>query len=87
MLELLISIQNVYAPFGRSSAKNFQLIRNSFDEDAWDKEKRDFDPRRELELLDLDIKDVVYYYYLFSDKAVNSLGGESPRLDTIMEKY
>lgn len=59
-----------------------QLISNAFDPDTWDEKRRKFDPKRELEALDLDIKIVLYYYHLFSTKT-NYLLGEGRAHDWI----
>jgi len=74
ILEFLISVQSIYAPYGRSSAKSLQIIRNAFDPDTWEEKRRKFDPERELEALDLDIKMIFYYYQIFSMKTNYLLG-------------
>jgi hypothetical protein len=74
ILEFLIAIQNIYAPYGRSGAKEIQLSQNAFDSDTWPEKRKKFDPKNELEVLNTDIKTVFRYYQLFSEKSIDLLG-------------
>lgn len=74
ILEFLISIQNIYAPYGRSGAKEIQIIREAFDPDTWHEKRRKFDPKNELVALNIDIRTVFKYYQFFSKKTIDLLG-------------
>lgn len=76
IFEFMLSIQSVYTPYGRSSAKSITYTSdNPLKPEKWVEVQKNFDPRKELETLDLDIKLVVYWYQLFSTKAMKLLGG------------
>ncbi len=74
ILELLVSIQNVYAPYGRSDAKRMRLICSSFDEDTWEDKKRNFNANSELEFSNVNIRDVFYFYQILSQKSIDLMG-------------
>lgn len=74
IFEFLLSIQNVYAPYGRSGAKNMRIIEDGLS-NTWEEKRRNFSPIEELKILKLDIKDVMYYYRQLSENAADTLGG------------
>jgi len=77
LLEFLISIQNVYTPYGRSGAKEIQITNTFPGSTEWEEKRKAFNPNDSLKTLDLDIKSVVYWYKHFSRKTIELLGGES----------
>ncbi len=76
LLEFLISIQNVYTPYGRSGAKEIQVTNTFPRSTEWEERRKTFNPNDTLRTLDLDIKSVVYWYKHFSRKAIDLLGGK-----------
>ncbi len=75
ILEFLISIQNVYTPYGRSGAKEIQITNTFPRSTEWEEKRKTFSPNDSLRTLDFDIKSVVYWYQLFSRKAIEDLLG------------
>jgi len=75
ILEFLLSIQNVYTPYGKSSARNVHVSSDPRNPETWEMMRMDFDPKKELEILDLDIRNIASWYQLFSKKSMELLGG------------
>ena len=71
ILEFLLSIEYVYAPYGKSSSKFIHMR-----EEIWNEKKKEFDPKEELKVLDFTIKEVVTLYSNFSEIAMEILGIE-----------
>lgn len=80
LLEFLISIQNVYTPYGRSGAKEIQITNTFPSSTEWEEKRKTFSPNDSLKTLDLDIKSVVCWYKHFSRKTIELLGGKSDDL-------
>ncbi|VVB64976.1 Uncharacterised protein [uncultured archaeon] len=76
LLEFLISIQNVYTPYGRSGAKEIQITNTFPRSTEWEVKRKAFNPNDSLKALNLDIRSVVHWYKHFSRKAIDLLGGE-----------
>lgn len=76
VLEFLISIQNVYTPYGRSGAKEIQITDTFPRSTEWEEKRKTFNPYEPLTILNLDIKHVVWWYMHFSRKAIELLGGK-----------
>nr|WP_319372844.1 hypothetical protein [uncultured Methanobacterium sp.] len=70
VLGFLLSIQSIYAPYGRSSSKKI-IIKNDRN---WHEKRNKFDPKKELEILDFTIEEVGNLYAIFSKKTMNMLG-------------
>jgi len=70
-LKFMLSIQNVYYPYARSSSRTIQ-IRG--DLKKWQKIKRALDLKNVLDLLDLKIGYIVEWYKILSDKSRRLLG-------------
>lgn len=69
ILEFLLSIQSIYAPYGRSSSKTITIK-----DENWHENRNKFNPKKELNELEFTIKQVTILYGLFSDKANKILG-------------
>jgi len=70
-LKFLITIQNIYYPYARSSSKT---IRISGDQSKWFKMKKDFNLDNELKYLSLKIEDVARWYWILSNISRKMLG-------------
>ncbi len=69
ILNFLLSIQSIYAPYGRSSSKTI-TVRDT----SWHDKIRKFAPKDELEGLNLTIKEVSIIYGIFAKKTLKILG-------------
>ena len=76
-LEFFLSIQEYYYPFGKSASRTIIIKQNSNPNsvDWWEK-RLNFDPQKELETLNEDIKEVSFFYWLFSKRSMDILGVE-----------
>lgn len=70
-LKFLITIQNIYYPYVRSSSKTINI---SGDRSKWLKMKKDFNLDNELICLGLKIEDVARWYWLLSNISQKMLG-------------
>lgn len=71
ILEFFLSIQEYYYPYGRSASRTINI---KVDSDEWWKKRRNFDPQKELQNLNMDIKEVSVLYWLFSKRSMGILG-------------
>lgn len=71
-LEFLLSIQFIYFPYGRSGSKGMTFNGEGYKK--WKKNRWKYNPKEELDYLNLDIKYVYKYYCDFSEKASKLLG-------------
>ena len=71
LLQFLITIQNIYYPYARSSSKTIKI---SGDQTKWFKMKKDFNLDSELKYLSLKIEDVARWYWILSNISRNMLG-------------
>jgi len=74
LLEFLLSIQSVYAPYGKSSSKYIHITHNGFDSDMWPEKRQNFNPKEKLEELNITIEFIIRNYELFSYKCNYILG-------------
>ena len=70
-LKFLITIQNIYYPYVRSSSKTIKI---SGDRSRWFKMKKDFNLDNELKYLSLKIEDVARWYWILSNISQKMLG-------------
>lgn len=75
-LEFALSIQNIYTPYGKSGAKSMQIISEKPNSMKWHEQRKNFDPKTELENKDFDIRAVAYWYKKFCRKSEHLLGAE-----------
>lgn len=71
-LNFLLLIQSAYYPYVRSGKKNIQIHG---DDEKWQKQKEDVDLDAILALTELEVRDILYWYKLFAEKASRILGG------------
>lgn len=69
VLEFLLSIAYIYAPYGRSSSKTI-----SISDEKWYEKREKFNPKKELEELGFTIQETVNLYWNFSKKVNEILG-------------
>ena len=70
-LKFLITIQNIYYPYVRSSSKTINI---SGDRSKWLKMKKDFNLDNELKYLSLKIEDIAKWYWILSNISQKMLG-------------
>ena len=70
-LKFLITIQNIYYPYVRSSSKTINI---SGDRSEWLKMKKDFNLDNELKYLSLKIEDIAKWYWILSNISQKMLG-------------
>jgi len=70
-LKFLITIQNIYYPYVKSSSKTINI---SGDRNKWLKMKKDFNLNNELKYLGLKIEDVARWYLILSKTSQKILG-------------
>ena len=71
ILEFLLSIQSIYAPYGRSSSRRITL---KGDDENWHEVRNKFNPKEELNELKFTIDEVEALYHIFSKKTPDLLG-------------
>jgi len=69
IIEFLMSIEHIYAPYGRSSSKTIN-VRDK----KWDEKREKFNPKRELNDFGVTIQEVASIYGIFSEKSRKILG-------------
>lgn len=71
IFKLFLTIQSVYTPYGKYGSKTIRVKGNL---KKWQEIKSNFNPKKELESLEWNIKEVVKWYSTFSKKTLYYLG-------------
>jgi hypothetical protein len=75
ILEFFLSIQEYYYPYGRSASRTISIKQDiNLSSEGWWNKRRNFDPKKELENLKINIKEISYFYWLFSKRSKDILG-------------
>lgn len=69
ILEFLLSIEYIYAPYGRSSSKTINI-----NDEKWHEKREKFNPKKELKELGFKIQEIANLYWNFSKKVNEILG-------------